>query len=231
MSPMSTDDGKQDAFPNTMGTWIHQRLEDGSAGRDVVNEHVMSVYAHPLRIYFLGSSFRSLGEAEDMVAGFFASRLERQGYFDQWRDSGMRLRRWLMNGFLFYLKEEIRRQKRNDASSLSEDRPTPVTDSPDADFDRAWAQSMVRDAWIEAARTCEADGLGEHWQLFVRHHVEGLAYKDFVTEFDVTPSQAAVMVRTATNRFKRAVRERVQIDGVPEGEVDDELRRLMEITS
>ena len=231
MSVMSTDDGNRDVFPNTMGTWIHQRLGEGSTGREVVNEHVMSVYAHPLRIYFLGSSFRSLGEPEDMVAGFFASRLERDGYFDQWRDSGIRLRRWLMNGFLFFLKEEIRRQNRDGSVAPDDDLEIPMNESPDADFDRAWAQSMVREAWLEAARECEADGLGDHWQLFIRHHVDGLAYKDFVAEFDVTPSQAAVMVRTATARFKKAVRDRVQIDGVPEDEVDNELRRLMEVTS
>lgn len=231
MGPMATGDGKRDVFPNTMGTWIHQQLEDGSAGRELVNEHVMSVYAHPLRVYFLGSSLRSLGEPDDMVAGFFASRLERDGYFDQWRESGMRLRRWLMNGFLFYLKEEIRRQKRDGKSSLGEDPITPMIENPDADFDRAWAQAMVRDAWLDASRSCEQDGLGDHWRLFIRHHVEGLPYKEFVAEFDVTPSQAAVMVRTATSRFKKAVRERILNDGVRDSEVDNEIRRLMEITS
>jgi hypothetical protein len=229
MAGMPSDGAKRDVFPNTMSTWIHQQLQGG--GRDLVNEHVMSVYAHPLKVYFLGSSLRSLGEADDMVAGFFASRLERDGYFDQWRESDMRLRRWLMNGFLFFLKEEIRRQNRDGKSSLGEDAITPMFENPDADFDRAWAQAMVRDAWIDAAKSCEDDGLGDHWRLFIRHHVDGLAYKEFVHEFEVTPSQAAVMVRTATSRFKKAVRERILIDGVRESEINSEIQRLMEITS
>jgi DNA-directed RNA polymerase specialized sigma24 family protein len=226
---MAKETAKQDVFPNTMRTWIHARLDEGNAGRDLVNKHIMSVYSHPLKVYFLGSSLRTLGEAEDMVAGFFASRLDREGYFDQWQESGLRLRRWLMNGFLFHLREEIRRQKRDGKSSLGEDPITPMTDSPDADFDRAWAIAMVRDAWSDASMSCEKDGLGDHWRLFIRHHVEGLPYKEFVDEFEVSPSQAAVMVRTATTRFKNAVRDRILIDGVRESEVNSEIERLMEI--
>ena len=105
----------------------------------------------------------------------------------------------------------------------------PAGSGPDDDFDRAWAMAMVRDAWTDAAKSCEADGLGDHWRLFIRHHVDGLAYKEFVHEFDVTPSQAAVMVRTATGRFKKAVRHRILMDGVLEVDVDEELQRLMEI--
>ena len=164
-----------------------------------------------------------------MVDGFFASRLDRDGYFDQWRESGLRLRRWLMNGFLFYLREEIRRQRRDGKSSLGQEPAMPAGSGPDEDFDRAWAMAMVRDAWADAAKSCEADGLGAHWRLFIRHHVDGLAYKEFVHEFDVTPSQAAVMVRTATGRFKKAVRHRILMDGVHENDVNEELQRLMEI--
>ena len=226
---MSNAADKPDAFPKTMGTWIDKQLQEGSVGRDVVNSHIMSVYAHPLKIYFLGSSMRTLGEPDDMVDGFFVSRLERNSYFDQWKESGLRLRRWLMNGFLFYLREELRRQKRDGKSSLGQEPVTPAVDNVDNDFDRAWAVAMVRDAWADAASTCEQEGLGDHWRLFIRHHLDGLPYKQFVEEFDVTPSQAAVMVRTATSRFKNAVRMRILLDGVHEDDVDGELQRLMEI--
>ena len=226
---MSMKPGSRDVFPNTMGTWIDQRLAEGAPGRELVNTHVMSIYAHPLKVYFLGSSLRSLGEPDEMVDGFFASRLSREGYFEQWRESGLRLRRWLMNGFLFHLREEIRRQRRDGKSSLGQDPVMPGGSGPDDDFDRAWAIAMVRDAWTDAARSCEQDGFGDHWRLFIRHHVDKLPYKEFVHEFDVTPSQAAVMVRTATGRFKTAVRDRILMDGVHENDVNDELQRLMEI--
>ena len=220
---------KPDVFPKTMGTWIDQKLQEGSVGRDVVNTHIMSVYAHPLKVYFLGSSMRSLGEPDDMVDGFFASRLQRNNYFDQWRESGLRLRRWLMNGFLFHLKEEIRRQNRHGDSTMVEELDSPGSSNPDVEFDRAWAMSMVQDAWRDAAASCEEGGLGDHWRLFIRHHVDGMPYKQFVEEFDVSPSQAAVMVRTATGRFKNALRMRILLDGVHEEEVDGALQRLMEI--
>ncbi|MEE3001226.1 MAG: hypothetical protein VX908_00870 [Planctomycetota bacterium] len=226
---MSNAADKPDAFPKTMGTWIDRQLQEGTLGRDVVNRHIMSVYAHPLKVYFLGSSMRTLGEPDDMVDGFFASRLQKESYFDQWKESGLRLRRWLMNGFLFHLKEEIRRQKRHGDSSLDQELDSPVDASPDLDFDRAWAMSMVQGAWKDAASSCEEEGFGNHWQLFIRHHVDGLPYKLCVEEFDVSPSQAAVMVRTATGRFKDALRMRILLDGLHEDDVDGELLRLMEI--
>ncbi len=226
---MSQTSDTKDVFPKTMGTWIDRRLKEGAVGRELVNSHIMSVYAHPLKIYYLGSSFRTLGEADDMVDGFFASRLQKQGYFDQWQESGLRLRRWLINGFIFHLKEEIRRRKRNDGSSLEEGMDVPDTVDPGQAFERAWALSMVQDAWREAAASCEEQGLDDHWQLFIRHHVDGLPYRRIVDEFDVTPSQAAVMVRTATGRFKDAIRLRIILDGVHEDDVDGELQRLMEI--
>src|SRR5882672_12709738 len=96
---------KKDVFPRTLGTWIGRKLQEGKAGRAEVNRHLMSVYAWPLQVYFRGSSDRWLGEPEDIVQGFFADRLDREEFLPGCQESGLRLRRWLMNGFCFYLKE------------------------------------------------------------------------------------------------------------------------------
>ena len=45
-------------FPQTISTWIGMRMGEGSQGRDELNRHVMSVYAFPLRVYFLGTRDR-----------------------------------------------------------------------------------------------------------------------------------------------------------------------------
>ncbi len=71
----------------------------------------METYTEPLSNYVAGSSFRSLSTPKDLVSGFFASRLAQTAYFEKWIDSGLPLRRWLINGFLFFLQEEARRRK------------------------------------------------------------------------------------------------------------------------
>ena len=112
---MPVSEGLSDHFPSTHATWIAERVTqcfDGEANpaqaraaRDALNDHVMRRYFEPLRAYAQGSGWRSLGESADLVNGFFASRLEQADYLLRWRDSGLPLRRWLMNGLLLHLHE------------------------------------------------------------------------------------------------------------------------------
>ena len=62
----------------------------------------MDRYAGPLAVFVRGSSLARLGEPAEIVNGFFASRLSDAEFLRAWDRSGMRLRRWLMNGILFY---------------------------------------------------------------------------------------------------------------------------------
>jgi len=211
-------------------TWIGERLAAGSLGRDDVNQHIMNVYAEPLKIYYLGSSFRTLGDADDMVQGFFASRLDQDQFFDNWQQSGMRLRRWLMNGFLFYLREQIRSRKRDGRiGAMPEQPPAEPDDAGAAELmDRAWAESIVRRAYADGADACREAGQSAHWDIFVQHHLHGRSYQDIVGGTDVTPAQAVVMARTATMKFRNALRESIRRDGVATGAIDDEIQQLME---
>ena len=103
--PMSAN-----AFPQTRRTWIDDALDRGGDGVHDVNGHIMETYAWPLRVYYLGTNSRWLGEPDDVIDGFFADRLARDSFLGDWRASGLRLRRWLINAFCFYLLE-LRRRK------------------------------------------------------------------------------------------------------------------------
>lgn len=217
----------KEAFPATQMTWINARLDEGQQGRRDVGTHLMEVYAEPLRIYLLGSSFRSAGEPEDLINGFFANRLARDDYLDGWRSSEKRLRRWLINGLIFYIKEEFRRQKRGGAT-LSEEVEASLEDPADQyrAFDQAWAASIVRRAMSEASTRCKEEDLEAHWDIFVRHHVQQQPYATCCKEHGVDAARAAVMARTATTRFREAVRQQVSLDGADESTIDDELAGL-----
>ncbi len=217
------------AFPSTMQEWILARLHTGATGQAEVATHIMDSYAGPLRVYWLGSSFRDpANDAADVVAGFFADRLSRSEWLRAWPSSGLRLRRWLMNALLMYLQEQYRTDKRS--ARAPERRNTSLEDQPDAAlaFERAWARQLVSNACTEAARRCDAAGLSEHWDLFHRHYLLGEPYGDIVRANHITARQAEVRCRAARSRFVSALREALRQDGAQEDELDDEIRSLME---
>lgn len=221
---------KRDSFPATQRGWLVAQLAQGIPGLARINAYVMETYTEPLGNYVAGSSFRGMGQPKDLVSGFFASRLAQDGYFERWIESGLPLRRWLINGFLFYLQEETRRRKTERVEALpATPNAEPAADEANAaeQFDRLWAESMVRSAATAARDRCTTEGFSTHWDMFERHFVGGLSYSGLSEEFNVTGGQAASMVRTASIRFRQAMVDLLLRDGATEEELDDEIARLM----
>ncbi len=221
---------KRDSFPATQRGWLVAQLAQGSAGVSRINAYVMETYTEPLSNYVAGSSFRSLSTPKDLVSGFFASRLAQTAYFEKWIDSGLPLRRWLINGFLFFLQEEARRRKSERVDTLSgASSIEPIADAKSAgeEFDRVWAASMVRSAAGTARDRCIQEGFETHWDMFEKHFVGGASYADIAESFKVSGGQSASMVRTASIRFRQAVVDLLLKDGATEDELDDEIARLM----
>jgi DNA-directed RNA polymerase specialized sigma24 family protein len=221
----------RDAFPTTPRTWIDEKLSGGEPGRRELNRHLMSFYAQPLQVYFRGSSWRWLGEADDVVRGFFADRLARAGFFRGWSRSGKPLRRWLLNAFQFYLKEERRRRQRERRTVPLSEEASAGGASVEEAFDRALARTMVRQALEEARRASLAAGLEGHWQAFVGHFYDGRRYEELGAELGVGAARAAVMARTAGKRFRAALRTFLLRDGVREERIEEEIAAVLAVTA
>ncbi len=221
---------KPDVFPLTRGTWIEDRMGLGESGRRELNNHVMAVYLWPLTVYFRGTRDRYLGEPEEVVQGFFASRLVKKDFFGDWKASGKRLRHWLINGFCFYLKELHRDKRKFDRGSGAE-MPEPVYEEAQAakDIDGVFLRGVVRQAMIEAGRLCEAQGLAEHFKIFEAHFYLDQPYEQVGVLHGVDATRAAVMARTAKRKFQSALRELFMRDGADPARVDDEINSLLRI--
>jgi DNA-directed RNA polymerase specialized sigma24 family protein len=224
--PMATN-----VFPTTRSSLIDEALARGHEGRLEVNEHVMATYAWPLQVYFVRTNARWLGEPVDIVHGFFADRLARDNFFQSWRENGMRLRRWLINAFNFYLKEEIRRRLRDGRCGPGVEDQITFDGDPEASVDRAAALAFVRQAMDDAAAECSERGDDEHWRAFMRHRVDGTPYADIGNDIGEPADRVYVMSRTAERRFRKALRRVLAQDGVPDDRVDEEIRSLMEALS
>jgi DNA-directed RNA polymerase specialized sigma24 family protein len=216
------------AFPATRRDWLVERIRAGDEGRRDANAHLMAIYAPALKAYLRGSSYRAFGDADDLVAGFFADRLDRTDFYDRWLASALPLRRWLINGFLFWLREETRARRRAPTADLATAESVLSEDpAADARFEAAWARAAIRRACDRAREVCVREGRETHWTLFLRHHADGVPYADLAAELGVEPSRAPGLARTAGLTLRRALLEMLVREGVPPGEHDREAERLL----
>lgn len=216
---------RTDVFPHTQLTWLSSRLEEGDTGLSKARAHVMEVYREPLMIYVKGSSFRSLGDAEELVSGFFADRLSRADYLAEWLSSGRPLRRWLLVGLKYYLKEQIRAQKRGGAA-LAFDPDDDDMEHPSRVYNEASGRQIVARAMLQTEDNLRERGFGQHWDVFVAHHIHGRSFASLAAEHNIDEKRAAVMSRTAARRFRAVIRELVSWPGASEEQLDSEIREL-----
>lgn len=233
-----------DHFPSTHATWITERVDLSAdpaaapslvqAALDELNAHVMSRYFAPLRAYVQGSGWRGLGESADLVNGFFASRLEKPDYLLHWRDSGLPLRRWLMNGLLLHLHERARAERR--ASRRTESRDPSLLErvvsdmehAPDAEraMDRAWAEAVVQAAVRDTMQALEQSGRAQAWTTFRRHFVEGAAYDAIARETGVSVKELKAHAKLVQRWLRGSIERVLQQDGVAAEAIEAETDRL-----
>lgn len=221
---------RQNVFPTTQNTWIKGKLEQTShAWMDLTN-HVMEVYAHPLRVYLLGTSFRRVGDPDDIINGFFADRLKSKDFLHKWRESGKKLRYWLITAFKFYLYEYVRALKQQKKfKELPDAIPDSSQETLETSMFRAFKVELVRKAVKQAEERCREENLAVHWQIFMLHTYQGLPYAALVDQFGITRERAAVMNRTAEKRFTQAVRDLLCKEGTTAKDIDKEINSLLEV--
>lgn len=219
-----------DAFPPTQLSWIQRQLVAGPGARPNLHRFLMEVYSAPLQVYFRGTRLRWLGDPEDVVQGFFADRLARGGFLEAWRQSGKPLRRWLMNGFCFYL-HELRRQRATQDAQVALELDPPAPDAAlELEADREFVVGLVRAALRKAEHLCRQRGQELHWRLFVAHHLDQRPYSALEPELGVPAVRAPGMVRTATQCFRAVLRGLIERDGASAPEVDRVIASLVEAT-
>lgn len=234
-----------DHFPSTHATWIGAQLtmmEEAGAGAPAgqaahrsLAGYLMERYREPLRAYVTGSSLRELGEADELVAGFFAHLLDTHESLMRWRTSGLPLRRWLMHGMAFHGRSIRKDRQRNreraslDALAAAGAEPADDVDGVHA-FDRAWALQLVNEAHRVAHAGCAERGLLDEYEVFRLHVSEGLPYAVIAPRTGRTAQQCANATRRVGALLRDALRDLLRGEGVAPGELDAtvaEVQRLV----
>ena len=225
----------RDHFPTTHQTWLSERV---GVANDEVARHVMQRYFEPLRAYVKGSSLRNFGDSADLVNDFFAARLGDATYLERWIDSGLPLRRWLVNGLLLHVRNrgiaEARRRARGDAG-VGGTEPAAAVSSAEPGaleaLERAWAIGLVTEAHDRVRAGLVAENRESWWECFRLHVLHGLPYADACPMAGVSTANGANIVRAVTKRLAAMLSELLARDGVEESRIDDELaliQRLLE---
>lgn len=223
----------RDHFPTTHQTWLSERV---GVANDEVARHVMQRYFEPLRAYVKGSSLRNFGDSADLVNDFFAARLGDPTYLERWIDSGLPLRRWLVNGLLLHVGNrgiaEARRRARGDAGIGGAEPAASISSmEPGAleALERAWAIGLVTEAHDRVRAGLVAENRETWWECFRLHVLHGLPYADACPMAGVSTANGANIVRAVTKRLAAMLAELLTRDGVAEQDIDAELELIQRL--
>jgi RNA polymerase sigma-70 factor (ECF subfamily) len=196
------------------------------------------IYAHAR---FLG---HEPDEAQDLTQGFFAYILEKHVLKVADPQRG-RFRAFLKGTFSHFLANErrtARAQKRGGGKShLSFEFDTaesryllePADEStPELNFERTWARTMLERSLDRLAAEMEAQGASERFRRlepFLTGRPEGSSYREIGAELDMGEGAVKGAVHRMRQRFGRLLREEVAQTVSDSGQLDDELRHLFAV--
>ena len=217
-----------DHFPTTQLTWILDQLAEGERGAPTLREHLMERYREPLLIYVRGSTLRSLGEADELVHGFFAQFFSRADALNRWAESGTRLRRWMMNGLVLHARGLRRDASRNRETGSVDTLEGWAAGGPSAEeaYEAAWARSLLSDAATAVQAELFAEGRSAAWEVFARHIIDGRPYAECCPPLGYSVDEGRTVTRMVSIRIRRTLRELLLQEGTPEADIAAELRLL-----
>jgi RNA polymerase sigma-70 factor (ECF subfamily) len=180
-------------------------------------------------------------EAEDLVQGFFLRVLERKIFSDLTAERG-RFRAFLLACFHHFIVTEwakTQTQKRGGGAAavpLDEAeaearyrRDFTDPDTPERDFDRAWALTLLDRVFSRLRIECEAEGKGGRFaviQPFLQSEREGRSYEDAASELRMNPTALRVMVFRMRQRFRDMLVDEIRQTVANPSDVAAELRHL-----
>ena len=211
-------------FPSTDRTDLAAMLGGAPEQRLDAVRLLLGRYAEPLVVYARGSSLRAVADPVELVQGFLTDRLLRDDYLRKWLDSGMALRRWLINGLHLYAKETRRADQRH--VSLDTGYDPHAQRVPEAEA--AWSRALLMNACEHVESELRRSGHDTAWEIFRRHFIDGRSYRELAGEFDMSPAAMAESSRRVSSLLRETVRLLLVREGVAPQDVERELYGMLQ---
>jgi len=229
-------------FPATRWTLVVKAAHTPTPEASAALEELCSLYWPPLYT-FLRRSGSQPHEAKDIVQGYLARVLERNDLLSVSPQRG-RFRTYLLAGLRHFLTSEYRRemaQKRGGGAVISietaEVEQNALADlctlTPDAAYDRNWAEMILRKAVSTLQREYSARARETLYDT-LKPALTGGKPEDHATwgrQLGMTPGAVAVAIHRLRLRLRELVRHEVAQTVHDPADVDDELRNLKAILS
>lgn len=235
-------DGEFQLFPTTHWSLVVRAGQDASQSqRDALGD-LLRRYLGAFRTYVISKYRMNREEADDVVAGFVASRVLEQNLISKAREGRGKFRNFMMTALQRYAIDELRRegaQKRGGGRSgedvvEQQERLAGDDQDPAAMFDASWAREVVSIA-IERMRTATEKTRPDLWGVFADRVIgpafdgsQPSAYPELIARLGFADEgQAANALHTAKRIFARTLRGVVGEYAITADEVDEELKDLM----
>lgn len=227
------------AFPTTAWSQV-ARAQGGELAQarealgGLVERYWFPVY------FFIRQKGRDRHEAKDLTQGFFTTFLEKDivAYADQARG---KFRTFLLYSVCRYLALDHRVAARRPLElPLRGSRPEPdewlgfeprSTETPEDVFMRNWAKTFLENCAAKLREECEGLGKAVQFHVFEMRTLRGkpLPTKVVAAELGISVTDVVNYLHRAKERFRRIAREEMLDCVITPGEVEEEIRGLLDM--
>lgn len=223
-------------FNTTRWTLVQQSRGNDTGSRQALSDLCAAYYA-PVVAFIVRSGFEE-SRARDLAHGFFAHLLQTTGTLNPSRERG-RFRSYLLSAvkhFVFDTLDRERAQKRGggaEVQSMTESSlalPDDSALSPDREFDRQWALTVIDRVVHTLAAEFEQAGKERYFTLLKPWLTgdEGDATQaEIATELGTNEGALKVAIHRLRKRFRELIRDEISHTVDSETEARDELAHLL----
>ncbi len=236
-TPESTDPSADYFAPTLWTVVINAQKGDTTVARNALNR-LCEIYRYPIYIYVRRRT-PSPHDAEDLTQGYFMDLL-RRGYVQQASREQGRFRAFLLADLKYYLSNQRARaasaKRGGGREIISLDAETAETlagaapdESPEAAFDRSWAQQVLQRVMARLRADYEKHGRGALFDAikqFIGWNAGGESYAGVSEKLGKSPGYIKANVHRMREHYREILRLEVSETTPPGESVDDEIRYL-----
>jgi RNA polymerase sigma-70 factor (ECF subfamily) len=230
-------------FQTTLWTTVVAAGQLSSPDAKAALDRLCQIYWRPVYAY-IRKRMPSSQQAEDLTQSFCARLLEKNYVARADRTRG-RFRSFLMTSVENFLCDEYDRAtslKRGgsqrplslDIALADEENEPAVALTPAQAFERRWARSLLDQVMTQLASECRGTGrfrLFEHLQAHFWGEADSIPYGQLSKELGMTHVHLRVAVHRMRQRYREILREEIAQTVSSPGEIDSELRYLLQVVS
>jgi RNA polymerase sigma-70 factor (ECF subfamily) len=229
-----------DVFRTTHWSVVLQAGDGDASGAMDALEELCRAYWQPIYGFVRRRGY-SPSEAQDLVQGFFTDLLRREGLRKVDPSKG-RFRSFLLASVNHFLANEWDRGQRvkrgGGCEFVSLDALAPDDDSvlelvhdqtPERDFERRWARTVVARVVERLRREYGASGFGERFELlkgFILGDPDGVSYADVGDRLGMSVPGVTSAIHRLRVRFRELFRDEISETVSSPQEVEEEIRYL-----